>query len=112
MFSAASKLSLFMAVVADPMHVLPEHSALLRLARSMLEFLLWGDGALTFLDELRTTIHDHHVMYLKLLPQCNKPKLHYNRHLPEHMSRHNVNISCLPAERTHKGPKTKGRALL
>ena len=107
MLSAASKLSLFMAVVADPMGVLPEHSALLRLARRMLEFLLLGDGVLRFLSELETTVHDHHVLYLRLLPQCNKPKIHYNRHLTEHMRRHNVNISCLPAERKHKGPKQR-----
>ena len=99
MLSAASKLALFMAVVADPMDVLPQHSALLRLARKMLELLLMGDGVLGFLNELETTIHEHHVLHLRLMPQCNKPKLHFNRHLTQHMRRHNVNISCLPAER-------------
>jgi len=107
MLSAASKLALFMAVVADPMDVLPQHSALLRLARKMLEMLLMGDGVLGFLDELETTIHEHHVLYLRLMPQCNKPKLHFNRHLTQHMRRHNVNISCLPAERKHKWAKQR-----
>ena len=107
MLSAASKLALFMAVVADPMDVLPQHSALLRLARKMLEMLLMGDGVLGFLNELETTIHEHHVLYLRLMPQCNKPKLHFNRHLAQHMRRHNVNISCLPAERKHRGPKQR-----
>ena len=109
MFSAASKLSLFMAVVADPMNALPDHSALLRLARKMLELLLLGDGVLSRMDELETTIHDHHVLYLKLHPQCNKPKIHLNRHLTEHMRRHDANISCLPAERKHKGPKQRAQ---
>ena len=107
MISAASKLALFMAIVVDPMHVLPGHSALLRLARRMLEFLLLGDRVLVFINELETTTHDHHVLYLRLLPQCNKPKLHLNRHLTEHMRLHNVNISCLPAERQHKQPKQR-----
>jgi len=107
MFSAASKLALFMAVVVDPVHVLPEHSALLKLARKMLELLLLGDRVLGLLNVLDTTIRDHDVLYLRLLPQCMKPKVHYNKHLVEHMRRHNVNISCLPAERKHKGPKQR-----
>ena len=107
MFSAASKLAMFMAIVVDPMGALPEHSALLRLARRMLELLLLGDFVLQRLHELEATVHDHHVLYLRLLPQCNKPKVHLNRHLTEHMQRHQVNISCLPAERTHKGPKQR-----
>ena len=111
MLSAASKLAMFMAVVVDPMGVLKEHSALLRLARRMLELLLLGDRVLQYLDKLETTIHDHHVLYLRLLPQCNKPKLHLNRHLTEHMRRHQVNISCLPAERKHKGPKQRAQHL-
>lgn len=73
----------------------------------MLEMLLMGDGVLAFLNVLETTIHEHHVLYLRLLPQCNKPKLHFNRHLTEHMRRHNVNISCLPAERKHKAAKQR-----
>ena len=107
MFSAASKLALFVALVVDPMHVLPEHSALLKLARKMLELLLLGDRVLGLLDVLDTTIRDHHVLYLRVLPHCNKPKVHYNRHLVDHMRRHNVNISCLPAERKHKEPKQR-----
>ena len=75
MLSAASKLAMFMAVVVDPMGVLKEHSALLRLARRMLELLLLGYRVLQYLDKLETTIHDHHVLYLRLRPQCNKPKL-------------------------------------
>ena len=109
MLSAASKLAMFMAVVVDPMGVLKEHSALLRLARRMLELLLLGDRVLQYLDKLETTIHDHHVLYLRLLPQCNKPKLHLNRHLTEHMRRHQVNISCRPAERKHKGPDQRAQ---
>jgi hypothetical protein len=105
--SAASKLALFMAVVVDPVHVLPEHSALLKLARKMLELLLLGDRALRLINVLDTTIRDHHVLYLRLLPHCMKPKVHYNRHLVEHMRRHNVNISCLTAERKHKGPEQR-----
>ena len=35
MLSAASKLAMFMAVVVDPMGVLKEHSALLRLANTV-----------------------------------------------------------------------------
>ena len=46
-----------MAVVADPMDVLPQHSALLRLAKKMLDMLLMGDGVLGFLHELETTIN-------------------------------------------------------
>ena len=64
MFSAASKLALFVALVVDPMHVLPEHSALLKLARKMLELLLLGDRVLGLLNVLDTTIRDHHVLYL------------------------------------------------
>ena len=56
-----------------PMGAFPEHSSLLRLARSMLELLLLGDFALQRLHELEATVHDHHVLYLRLLPQCNKP---------------------------------------
>ena len=107
MFSAASKLALFMAVVVDPIPALPQHSALLRLARRMLELLLLGDRVLGLLNELDTTIKEHHVLYKQLLPQCMKPKVHYNRHLPEHMRRYQVNISCLPAERKHKMPKQR-----
>ena len=62
MLSAASKLAMFMAVVVDPMGVLKEHSALLRLAMRMLELLLLGDRVLQYLDNLETTIHDHHVL--------------------------------------------------
>ena len=98
-----------MAVVVGPMGVLKEHSALLRLARRMLELLLLRDRVLQYLEKLATTTHDHHVLYLRLLPQCNKPKVHLNRHLTEHMQRHQVNISCLPAERKHKGPKQRAQ---
>jgi|OM-RGC.v1.034409294 hypothetical protein len=59
-----------MAVVADPVGVIPQHISLLKLARKRLDMLLVGDGAFGIMGFLDTTIHRHHVLYLRLMPQC------------------------------------------
>ena len=53
----------------------------------------------------------HHELYSELHPQCMKPKLHLNRHLPKAMERHRLSLSCLPPERKHKDAKQKATHL-
>ena len=70
----------------------------------MLEILLLIDGVLGLLTVLDNTTRNHNALYLRVLPGCMKPKVHYNRHVVDHMRRHSVHISCLPAERKDKEP--------
>ena len=43
----------------------------------------------------------HHDEYLRLYPDCGKPKNHYTCHSVDAMRKHKVNLSCFAGERLH-----------
>ena len=109
--TALTKMCFFMDVVAAPVGALVRHTRHLRQARCVVDLLLSGDLILGRLATLERLLQDHHELYMALQPQCAKPKLHLNRHLPKAMERHRVNVSCLPPERKHKDAKRKATFL-
>ena len=109
--TAITKMCFFMDVVAAPMDALPRHTRHLHQARRIVDLLLSGDSIMGRLATLEQLLEEHHKEYMALQPQCAKPKLHLNRHLPAAMKRHRVNVSCLPPERKHKDAKRKASFL-
>ena len=47
----------------------------------------------------------YHEMYMTIMPQCRKPKLHYLHHTPQQLRVHQRNLSCFGPERRHKKNK-------
>ena len=54
---------------------------------------------------LMETIRAHHVEFLKLYPNCWRPKLHYMSHVPGCWWRSGVLLSCFAPERKHREVK-------
>ena len=85
---------------------------LLEMARFIFEALLSGDEVLRDgCRRLDQAMQIHHEEFMEVFPECAKPKLHTNRHTIDAMNRHKVNLSCMAAERKHKGAKQRGQHL-
>ena len=111
MLTAVVKMAFFMDLVAAPVGQLPRHCVHIRQAKNIIDMLLSGDVVLGRLATLDKLLKEHHDMFLSLHGQCAKPKLHFNRHLPEAMRNHGLNVSCLPPERKHKDAKRRATYL-
>ena len=105
MFLVAGVLTLFIAMVLTPAGLLPEHCRCFSYICVILNILSCGEGAVGLVHELERAIASHHDVYLRLYPNCAKPKLHYLWHVPQCIRRWEANLSCFSAERKHRRVK-------
>ena len=68
-----------------------------------------GDRALHHKAELQQTVEEQHRLYLELMPQAGRPKLHYLLHTASCMEAQGANFSCFPGERLLSIPKNLGK---
>ena len=92
--SATRLLSLAYRVLLDSGGVFPlvddarEYDTMLDTLRQVYDLFLIGDRLVQHTDLLHGLLLKHHKLYCKLLPHCQKPKLHLALHLAECVKQH------------------------
>ena len=85
-----------------------EYYTLLDTMRQVYDLFLIGDRLVQHTDLLQALLLKHHKLYCKLIPQCQKPKLHLALHLAECVKEHGYNVSAAAGERSIAQPKQAG----
>ena len=109
MIIAVEILYLFARHVLEPVGVLPRYVHLLKLFLKFTDIVSMGDRALHHTAELQQTVEEQHRLYLELMPQAGRPKLHYLLHTASCMESQGANFSCFPGERLLSIPKNLGK---
>ena len=68
-----------------------------------------GDEAVFKTRHLMQLIRNHHHLFLRLYPQCAKPKFHFIWHLPQNIDHFQVIMNCFKMERMHGNAKRYSR---
>ena len=98
-------VGVFAEVDLKPGGHLPEETKCFELLGRILYLLRRGDAAVAKVQLLKSLVLEHHRMFLKLYPECGKPKVHYTLHVPDCIARFEINLSCFSPERLHKFTK-------
>jgi len=96
-------LAMFVEVVLKPMNVLHDEIDCLLHLWTLLGCIRRGQPE----DAAKAIVaaQKHHDAFMKLHPQCGKPKLHYTWHASRSWMKFEVLIQCFGAESEHKQPK-------
>ena len=86
-------LSFFATWVLEPEGHMQQHVKCLALLAGITDILFCTDP-MSFIALLRNLLVQHHDLYVELYPDCAKPKVHYLLHLPDHMLKFGVLMSC------------------
>ena len=105
MLTAIFILGAFLDAVIKPLGSLPDHVRCFDSLRTLVCIFESGSRALLRIGLLRTTLREHHEMYVELYADCIKPKLHYLRHIPDVFEDFGTALSCFSTERKHKESK-------
>lgn len=105
LFQLMDILNLLICVVVRPANALQEETACLECMMDIIFFLSLQEKTLLHVGALDKAICKHHHMFLALYPECNKPKTHWLRHIPQQLHTLQCNLSCFSPERKHKGVK-------
>ena len=105
MFLVSDVLACFIVKVLKPGNLLPEHCQCFKLIRDVIDILRLGDEAVQHVEPLRRIIAAHHSAFMRLYPECAKPKLHYLFHIPDCLANTGVNVACFAPERKHREVK-------
>ena len=105
MFQLMDIFTGFLAVVDLPQGLLEEETECLQSLIRIIDLLSLQEGAVPLAASLDREVEVHHRLFLRLYPECNKPKTHWLRHVPRHLREFRCNLSCFSAERKHKGVK-------
>jgi len=98
-------LALFLATVVEPIGELLDVLRCFNALRIITEILKKGDAAVLHVAKLEATISEHHYLFLRLYPDCAKPKLHDLQHIPQCLARFQRNLNCFTTERKHREAK-------
>ena len=85
----------------EPIVAMPDETNCLKLLVRIMYILRSGDDAVRRLRLLQDLLRRHHDAYLRLYPDCLKPKLHWLLHVVLCIMLHRVNLSCFTGERLH-----------
>ena len=109
LLTAVVHLACLMKMVTQEAGVLLREQYLLEMARLIFKALLSGNEVLRDgCRRLAQSMPIHHEEFMEVLPECAKPKLHTNRHTTDAMIRHQVDLSCMAADRTQGCQATLG----
>lgn len=106
MFQCMDTLNMLVDVLVRPANILQQETACLESMMNIIFLLSLQEGVLEHIPKLESEIAKHHVLFLDLYPECNKPKTHWLRHVPAQLLELKCNLSCFSPERKHKGVKT------
>ena len=81
--------------------IMPVHVAALRFLYTAQVIIMMGDDALPHLPLLEEILAAHHDLFLTLYADCQKPKLHYMRHLARLFRQFGKVLTCFGGERHH-----------
>ena len=101
--SAITVVDFVLDTLAEP--TLRKQRRLFALMREITDLLNAGDSAVAhaaYIDEL---LSEHNRLFLRMYPQCAKPKHHLCRHTKDALLYHKVNVSCNACERLHRRSK-------
>ena len=102
---AIEVLALFAALVLEGTGKMKEHCDCMYTACYILDLLRSGDRVLQHVDELRVAQARHHATYMQIYAVARKPKLHIQRHIPDHLEKHGSSMNCFRGERGLKRQK-------
>ncbi len=111
LFQVMDILTLFIQLVVARAGILQRETECVERMVKIITILSSQEAALSRLDVLEHEIAKHHVLFLALWPDCNKPKTHWLRHVPTHLKAFRCNLSCFAPERKHKMVKQLATAV-
>ena len=85
-----------------PSGALPDYVVLVQLTCAVIDLLRLGDAACAHTERLALLMEQLHRQFMRVMPQCRKPKLHFMHHIAPQMRRLGKNLSCFAPERFHK----------
>ena len=74
----------------------------MQLTCAVIDLLRRGDAACAHTERLALLMEQLHRQFMRVMPQCRKPKLHFMHHIAPQMHRLGKNLSCFAPERFHK----------
>lgn len=101
--TAVDILAMFVQLVLKPTKCLEKHVECFEAMQQL--FAIYKRGVIDDLPTARALTHKHHVAYMELYPECEKPKLHYCMHVNDCWAKHGVLLSCFGAESNHRFSK-------
>lgn len=93
-------LAMFVQLVLKPTGLLPDHVRCFEAMQAI--FALFKRGLANEITMARDVNRMHHELYMRLYPECGKPKLHYCMHVIDCWERLGILLSCFGAESNHR----------
>ena len=100
-------LGLYCRVVLEPRQLLSDWCEFTLLLFDIATVLKLGDEAVQHCEYLRDAMVQYHIMHMRLMAQCRKPKLHAMHHVWKQLRKWRKNLSCFAPEREHKTHKQR-----
>ena len=91
---------MFVQLVLKPTGLLPDHVRCFETMQAI--FALFKRGLANEITMARDVNRIHHELYMRLYPECGKPKLHYCMHVIDCWERFGILLSCFGAESNHR----------